>query len=175
MVVWLWLMALVVVAVYGRIPVYNSLVIFACKIHRQISTCPSFWGVRVHVTRLGRDAETHEMVEDRALFPGGMKALGDWIHAQTIPGTGGATLKCGARVRLVRVLRRVRARAAAGGETAARDPHRCWCWCRLLGTGCTRVAGRRSAAGPSTARAACTARIHAATMRLCAASCVRTL
>ena len=37
---------------------------------------------------LGRDAETHEPVADRSLFPLGMEALGDWIHDQVVPGKG---------------------------------------------------------------------------------------
>ncbi len=44
---------------------------------------------------LGRDPGTKRIVEDRKLFPSGMKALGDWIHAQEIPGTDGAHLKYG--------------------------------------------------------------------------------
>lgn len=37
---------------------------------------------------LGRDATTHQPLEDRELFPSGMKALGEWIHAQEVPGKG---------------------------------------------------------------------------------------
>ena len=37
---------------------------------------------------LGRDAVTHQPIEDRRLFPSGMKALGEWIHAQEVPGAG---------------------------------------------------------------------------------------
>lgn len=35
---------------------------------------------------LGRDNQTHQPVADRHLFPSGMKALGDWIHRQEVPG-----------------------------------------------------------------------------------------
>ena len=37
---------------------------------------------------LGRDNATGEIVEDRKKFPNGMKALGEWIHAQEVPGQG---------------------------------------------------------------------------------------
>lgn len=37
---------------------------------------------------LGRNETTGEIIEDRKKFPNGMKALGDWIHNQTVPGKG---------------------------------------------------------------------------------------
>ena len=37
---------------------------------------------------LGRNTTTGEMIEDRKKFPSGMKALGDWIHNQVVPGKG---------------------------------------------------------------------------------------
>ena len=33
------------------------------------------------------------IVEDRVKFPSGMKALGDWIHDQVVPGKG-KIMKC---------------------------------------------------------------------------------
>ena len=44
---------------------------------------------------LGRDNATGELVEDKAKFPSGMAALGDWIHAQTVPGVDGTPFKYG--------------------------------------------------------------------------------
>ena len=37
---------------------------------------------------LGRNETTGEIIEDLQKFPSGMKALGDWIHNQTVPGKG---------------------------------------------------------------------------------------
>ena len=37
---------------------------------------------------LARNATTGELIEDRTKFPSGMKALGDWIHDQVVPGKG---------------------------------------------------------------------------------------
>jgi alpha-galactosidase len=35
-----------------------------------------------------RNSTTGELIEDRVKFPSGMKALGDWIHDQVVPGKG---------------------------------------------------------------------------------------
>ena len=43
---------------------------------------------------VGRDPKTREPLEDRKLFPSGMKALGAWVHGQDVPGRG-KTLKYG--------------------------------------------------------------------------------
>jgi alpha-galactosidase len=37
---------------------------------------------------IGRDAQTLEPIEDRSLFPSGMKGLGEWIHALRVPDRG---------------------------------------------------------------------------------------
>lgn len=37
---------------------------------------------------LARNNITGELIEDRKKFPSGMKALGDWIHEQVVPGHG---------------------------------------------------------------------------------------
>ena len=37
---------------------------------------------------LSRNKTTGELIEDRAKFPSGMKALGSWIHNQNVPGKG---------------------------------------------------------------------------------------
>ena len=37
---------------------------------------------------LKRDEKTGKLVEDRKKFPSGMRALGDWIHNQVVPGKG---------------------------------------------------------------------------------------
>ena len=44
---------------------------------------------------LGRDPKTYEPVEDRRLFPSGMRGLGEWVHAQEIPGKPGRHLLYG--------------------------------------------------------------------------------
>ena len=36
----------------------------------------------------GRNETTGEIIEDREKFPSGMKALGQWIHDQVVPGKG---------------------------------------------------------------------------------------
>lgn len=43
----------------------------------------------------GRDNATGEIISDDVKFPSGMKALGDWIHSQEIPGSGGKHLLYG--------------------------------------------------------------------------------
>ena len=37
---------------------------------------------------LERNATTGALVEDRVKFPSGMKALGEWVHDQEVPGKG---------------------------------------------------------------------------------------
>ena len=37
---------------------------------------------------LKRDNQTGEIIEDPDKFPSGMKALGEWVHSQTVPGKG---------------------------------------------------------------------------------------
>ena len=37
---------------------------------------------------LGRNTTTGDLIEDRDKFPSGMKALGEWIHSQEVPGKG---------------------------------------------------------------------------------------
>ena len=37
---------------------------------------------------LGRNATTGDLIEDHKKFPSGMKALGEWIHNQEVPGMG---------------------------------------------------------------------------------------
>ena len=37
---------------------------------------------------LARNATTGELIEDRTKFPSGMKALGEWVHDQVVPGHG---------------------------------------------------------------------------------------
>ena len=84
---------------------------------------------------LGRDPETNQIVEDRSLFPSGMKALGDWIHAQEIPGTGGKRLRyglytCRGRTQCTRPEYRARCLHSAPNPPACLGPHpnnRCGC------------------------------------------------